>query len=98
MDEAQMLESTTSKTAEMALRLRSTHRWCVTGKFLALLSISWHFLAFFGTPFYVIKQVCLCTLKDIPKAEKTLTSVTGYNQNKHKGIGKVKMPNLLTEN
>ena len=32
MDEAQMLESTTSKTAEMALRLRSMHRWCVTGK------------------------------------------------------------------
>ena len=31
MDEAQMLESTTSKTAEMALRLKAEHRWCVTG-------------------------------------------------------------------
>jgi E3 ubiquitin-protein ligase SHPRH len=31
MDEAQMLESTTTKTAEMALRLRADHRWCVTG-------------------------------------------------------------------
>ena len=31
MDEAQMLESTTSKTAEMAIRLKAQHRWCVTG-------------------------------------------------------------------
>ncbi len=31
MDEAQMIESTTTKTAEMALRLKASHRWCVTG-------------------------------------------------------------------
>ena len=31
MDEAQMIESTTTKTAEMALRLQACHRWCVTG-------------------------------------------------------------------
>lgn len=31
MDEAQMIECTTTKTAEMALRLKSVHRWCVTG-------------------------------------------------------------------
>ena len=37
MDEAQMLESTTSKTAEMALRLSSIHRWCVTGKKITLI-------------------------------------------------------------
>ena len=31
LDEAQMIECTTTKTAEMALRLSAVHRWCVTG-------------------------------------------------------------------
>ena len=31
LDEAQMIETTTAKTAEMARRLSSVNRWCVTG-------------------------------------------------------------------
>ena len=31
LDEAQMVESTTAATAQMALRIRARHRWCVTG-------------------------------------------------------------------
>ncbi len=31
LDEAQMIENTTTKTAEMALRLSAVNRWCVTG-------------------------------------------------------------------
>ena len=31
LDEAQMIENTTNKTAEMALRLKAINRWCVTG-------------------------------------------------------------------
>ena len=31
LDEAQMIECTTTRTAEMALRLSSVHKWCVTG-------------------------------------------------------------------
>ncbi|GAB6026708.1 hypothetical protein CHUAL_013216 [Chamberlinius hualienensis] len=31
LDEAQMVESPTAKTAEMALRLSSINRWCITG-------------------------------------------------------------------
>jgi len=31
VDEAQMIESTTTKTAEMAKRLSGVNKWCVTG-------------------------------------------------------------------
>ncbi|CAB3388448.1 Hypothetical predicted protein [Cloeon dipterum] len=31
LDEAQMVECTTTKSAEMALRLTAVHRWCITG-------------------------------------------------------------------
>ncbi|KAF4525763.1 hypothetical protein B566_EDAN002025 [Ephemera danica] len=31
LDEAQMVECTTTRTAEMALKLQAVHRWCVTG-------------------------------------------------------------------
>ena len=31
LDEAQMIETTTAKTAQLALRLSARHRWCVTG-------------------------------------------------------------------
>lgn len=31
LDEAQMVESSTAKAAEMALKLRTRHRWCISG-------------------------------------------------------------------
>ena len=31
IDEAQMVESDSTKLAEMALRINAVHRWCVTG-------------------------------------------------------------------
>ena len=31
LDEAQMIESTRAKVAEMALRLSAVNKWCVTG-------------------------------------------------------------------
>ncbi len=31
LDEAQMIECATNRTAEMALRLKADNRWCVTG-------------------------------------------------------------------
>ncbi|XP_047740431.1 E3 ubiquitin-protein ligase SHPRH [Hyalella azteca] len=31
LDEAQLVETTTARTAHMALRLQAQHRWCVTG-------------------------------------------------------------------
>lgn len=31
LDEAQMVENNVVAAAEMALRLRATHRWCITG-------------------------------------------------------------------
>jgi len=31
LDEAQLVETTTARTAAMALRLQAKHRWCVTG-------------------------------------------------------------------
>lgn len=31
LDEAQMVDCTTTRTAKMALRLNTIHRWCITG-------------------------------------------------------------------
>ena len=31
LDEAQMVENVTARAAEMALTLRATHRWCISG-------------------------------------------------------------------
>jgi E3 ubiquitin-protein ligase SHPRH len=31
LDEAQMVDCTTTRTAKMALRLNTVHRWCITG-------------------------------------------------------------------
>eukprot|EP00794_Sanderia_malayensis_P003768 gene3768-4290_t len=31
LDEAQMIQCTTTRTAEMAIRIQAEHRWCVTG-------------------------------------------------------------------
>ena len=54
LDEAQMIESTRAKTAEMALRLSAVNKWCVTGK---------QHICYFKT-FSILQkkssQICIC--------------------------------------
>ncbi|XP_069131636.1 E3 ubiquitin-protein ligase SHPRH-like isoform X2 [Argopecten irradians] len=98
LDEAQMVEATTSKTAEMALRLSAVNRWCVTGTPIQKsVSDVYGLLLFLGLDPYWVKHWWMTLLYDPychgnPKPLQTVLSCVLWRNAKKDVLDQINIP------